>query len=112
MPEVYPYGVVKDDQVVTLLQAKDRVLHSALLFGLLTDMRSGEIDGLTASYIISKRNLGRFIKMLSNTIRHLKSKAAEREIPLHQILEAPLDTFLPNGGRLFPRLIEDRVVKA
>ncbi len=31
-PEVYPHKVLTDDQVVTLLQAKDRVLSSALLF--------------------------------------------------------------------------------
>ena len=28
-PEVYPHKVLTDDQVVTLLQAKDRVLSSA-----------------------------------------------------------------------------------
>ena len=50
--------------------------------------------------------------MLSNAIQPLKSKAAEREVPPHQILEALLDTSLLNGGRLFPRLIMDRVVKA
>jgi hypothetical protein len=31
-PEVYPHKVLTDEQVATLLQAKDRVLHSALLF--------------------------------------------------------------------------------
>ena len=59
--EVYPHKVLTDEQVVTLLQAKDRVLHSALLFGLLTGMRSGEICGLLASDVISKGNLGRFL---------------------------------------------------
>ena len=38
--------------------AKDRVLHSALLFGLLTGMRSGEICGLMAEDITAKGNLG------------------------------------------------------
>ena len=61
-PEVYPHKVLTDDHVVTLLQAKDRVLSSALLFGLLTGMRSGEICGLLASDVISKGNLGRFIQ--------------------------------------------------
>ena len=42
-PEVSPHKVLTDEQVVTLLQAKDRVLSSALLFGLLTGMRSGEL---------------------------------------------------------------------
>ena len=30
-PEVYPHGVLTDNQVSLLLNAKDRVLHSALL---------------------------------------------------------------------------------
>ena len=62
-PEVFPHKVLTDDQVVILLQAKDRVLSSALLFGLLTGMRSGEICGLLASDVISKGNLGRFIQI-------------------------------------------------
>ena len=101
-----------DDQVVTLLQAKDRVLSSALLFGLLTGMRSGEICGLMATDIISKGNLGRFVRIQPNEIRQLKSKAAEREVPLHTKLEQLLDTSLPQQGRLFPHLTVDRVVKA
>ena len=40
-PEVHPHGMLSDDQVSILLSAKDRVLHTALLFGLLTGMRSG-----------------------------------------------------------------------
>ena len=111
-PEVYPHKVLTDDQVVTLLQAKDRVLSSALLFGLLTGMRSGEICGLLASDIISKGNLGRFIRIQPNEHRQLKSKAAEREVPLHSKLEQLLDTSLPNKGRLFPTLSVDKVVKA
>ena len=111
-PEVYPHKVLTDDQVVTLLQAKDRVLSSALLFGLLTGMRSGEICGLLASDVISKGNLGRFIRIQPNEYRHLKSKAAEREVPLHTALEQLLDASLPKQGRLFPHLTVDRVVKA
>ena len=111
-PEVSPHKVLTDDQVVTLLQAKDRVLSSALLFGLLTGMRSGEICGLLASDVISKGNLGRFICIQPNEVRQLKSKAAEREVPLHTKLEQLLDTSLPKQGRLFPTLTVDRVVKA
>ena len=111
-PEVYPHKVLTDDQVATLLQAKDRVLSSALLFGLLTGMRSGEICGLLASDIISKGNLGRFIRIQPNEHRQLKSKAAEREVPLHTKLEHLLDTSLPQQGRLFPTLTVDKVVKA
>jgi integrase len=46
-----------------------------------------------------------------NEVRLLKSKAAEREVPLHPILEQLLDTSLPQEGRLFPNLNVDRVVK-
>ena len=94
-----------------MLSAKDRVLHCALLFGLLTGMRSGEICGLLASDVISKGNLGRFIRIKPNAIRQLKSKAAEREVPLHAKLEQLLDTTLPTSGRLFPYLTVDKVVK-
>ena len=111
-PEVYPHKVLTDDQVATLLKAKDRVLSSALLFGLLTGMRSGEICGLLESDVISKGNLGRFIRIQPNEHRQLKSKAAEREVPLHTKLERLLDTSLPKQGRLFPTLSVDKVVKA
>ena len=110
-PEVHPYGVLMDEQVSVLLAAKDRVLHSALLFGLLTGMRSGEICGLMAEDITAKGNLGRFVMVRPNEIRLLKSKAAEREVPLHPALELLLDTSLPREGRLFPDLSVDRVVK-
>ncbi|NCW16078.1 MAG: integrase, partial [Rhodobacteraceae bacterium] len=110
-PEVYPHQVLTDEQVVTLLKAKDRVSSNALLFGLLTGMRSGEICGLMASDITSKGNLGRFIRIQPNAIRQLKSKAAEREVPLHTKLEQLLDTSLPKQGRLFPTLSVDKIVK-
>jgi integrase len=110
-PEVHPHGVLTDDQVSVLLVAKDRVLHSALLFGLLTGMRSGEICGLMAEDITAKGNLGRFVSIGPNRVRLLKSKAAEREVPLHGVLEGLLDTVLPKAGRLFPHLSVDRVVK-
>ena len=86
-------------------------LHNALLFGLLTGMRSGEICGLMAEDITAKGNLGRFVSIRPNPVRLLKSKAAEREVPLHGVLENLLDTALPKSGRLFPNLSVDRVVK-
>ena len=46
-----------------------------------------------------------------NAVRLLKSKAAEREVPLHPILEQLLDQRLPSQGRLFPSLSVDKVVK-
>jgi integrase len=110
-PDVHPHGVLTDDQVRVLINAKDRVLRSALLFGLLTGMRSGEICGLMAEDITAKGNLGRFVSIRPNAVRLLKSKAAEREVPLHGVLEGLLDTVLPKAGRLFPNLSVDRVVK-
>jgi len=110
-PEVNPHGVLTDAQVSILLGAKDRVLHNALLFALLTGMRSGELCGLMAEDITKKGNLGRFLHLRPNALRLLKSKAAEREIPLHPALEQLLDTSLPLEGWLFPRLTVDKVVK-
>ena len=110
-PEVHPHRVLTDDQVSVLLAANDRVLNSALLFGLLTGMRSGELCGLMAEDITVKGNLGRFVHIRPNAVRLLKSKAAEREVPLHPALENLLDTALPTSGRLFPNLTVDRVVK-
>ena len=97
--------------ISVLLAAKDRVLHNALLFGLLTGMRSGELCGLMAEDVTTKGNLGRFISIRPNAVRLLKSKAAEREVPLHGVLEQLLDTALPRSGRLFPDLTVDKVVK-
>ena len=110
-PDVHPHGVLTDDQVSVLLAAKDRVLHPALLFGLLTGMRSGEICGLMAEDITAKGNLGRFVSIRPNAVRLLKSMAAEREVPLHGVLEQLLDTTLPTSDRLFPHLTVDKVVK-
>ena len=107
-----PHKVLTDQQVVTILKAKARVLSSTLPFGLLTGMRSGEICGLMVTHVTSKGNLGRLIKIQPNAIRKPKSKAAEREVPLHQILEQLLDTSLLRQGRLFPHLTVDRIDKA
>jgi integrase len=110
-PEVRPHGVLTDNQVVQLLNRKDWVLHNLLLFCLLTGLRFGEACGLLAEDVISKGNLGRFVRVAPNDIRQLKSKAAQREVPLHSILENLLDTTLPTTGRLFPMMTVDKVVK-
>ena len=110
-PEVHPHGVLTDEQVSVLLAAKDRVLHSALLFGLLTGMRSGEICGLMAEDITAKGNLGRFVSIKPNAVRLLKSKAAEREVPLHGVLRGCWIPRCQQSGRLFPHLTVDKVVK-
>lgn len=111
-PEVHPHGHLSDEQAQLLLRANDPVIGKALLFGLLTGMRSGEICGLTTDDIIAKGNLGRFIWIRPNRFRLLKSKAAERQVPLHSQLEALLDHSMPIQGRLFPKLSVDRIVKA
>ena len=123
--ETKPHAVLTDEQVGLLLQTVSRQsqVYGALLFGLLAGLRSGEICGLTWEDIRSKGNLGRFVCVRPNERRPLKSKAAEREVPLHPTLEAYLDgrgnralsslstTDTPED-RLFPRLTVDRVVKA
>jgi hypothetical protein len=64
-----------------------------------------------AEDVTAKGNLGRFVSIRPNAVRLLKSKAAEREVPLHGVLEQLLDTALPTSGRLFPHLTVDKVVK-
>ncbi len=64
-----------------------------------------------AEDVTAKGNLGRFVSIRPNAVRLLKSKAAEREVPLHGVLEQLLDTALPKTGRLFPHLTVDKVVK-
>ena len=110
-PEVSPHGVLTDAQVVLLLSRQDWVLHNILLFCLPTGLRSGEACGLLAEDVVSKGNLGRFVRVEPNNIRQLKSRAAQREVPLHSILETLLDTALPTTGRLFPTMTVDKVVK-
>jgi integrase len=110
-PKVNPHGVLTDAQVVQLLNRKDWILHNILLFCLLTGLRSGEACGLLAEDVVSKGNLGRFVRVAPNDIRQLKSRAAQREVPLHSILENLLDTSLPATGRLFPTMTVDKVVK-
>jgi integrase len=121
-PETQPHAVLTDEQVALLLTSVSRQsqFYGALLFGLLAGLRSGELCGLTLSDIHRKGNLGRFVRIRPNKHRPLKSKAAEREAPLHPVLETYLDgrgvTALPSTttpeDRLFPRLSVDKVVKA
>jgi integrase len=124
-PETQPHAVLTDEQVALLLQTVGRQsqVYGALLFGLLAGLRSGEICGLTLSDIHRKGNLGRFVCVRPNKYRPLKSKAAEREVPLHPTLEAyldgrgnrtssPLSTTDTPEERVFSRLTVDRVVKA
>jgi integrase len=62
--------------------------------------------------ITHKGNLGGFVTVRPNSVRLLKSKAAEREVPLHGEIERYLDAVpIPPSGRLFPALTVDKVVK-
>ena len=72
-------------------------------------MRSGEICGLLTTDIVSKGNLGRFIRIQPNEYRQPKSKAGAGGATA-QHAEQLLDTALPSQGRLFPTLM-DKVVK-
>jgi integrase len=122
-PETQPHAVLTDEQVSLLLTAVSRQspFYGALLFGLLAGLRSGELCGLTLSDIHRKGNLGRFVLIRPNQHRPLKSKAAEREVPLHPVLEgyldgrgvtaSPTETAAAPEDRLFPRLSVDKVVK-
>ena len=105
-----PYAVLTDEEVVTLLEAKDEQLNTFLLTCLLTGMRSGEASGLLREDLVCKGNLGRFVHVRPNELRLLKTDAAERLVPVHPVLE---DLFrgLPNTGPLFPELTVDAVTK-
>ena len=66
-PEVHPHGMLSDAQVSILLKCQGQgAAQRALLFGLLTGMRSGEICGLMAEDVTAKGNLGRFISIKPN----------------------------------------------
>jgi len=64
-----------------------------------------------AEEITAKGNPRRFVSIRPNVVRLLESKAAEREVPLHWVLEQLLDTALLKAGGLFLHLTADRVVK-
>jgi integrase len=106
------YVVMDDAEVVSLLEGGHPLLRPLLLLCLLSGLRSGEATGLTAEDVVSKGgNLGAFVSVRQNTLRSLKSQAAEREVPLHRLLERHLLPTLPTSGPLFPDLSVDRVVK-
>ena len=104
---VQSYAVMSDKEVTEVLNANDPDLMSILSLCLLSGLRSGEACGLLAEDLITKGNLGVFIRVRPNRIRRLKSASAEREVPLHDLL-LPIIQGLPSQGPLFPNLSVDR----
>ena len=83
---VQSYAVLTDGEVTALLAAEDPALSPILSLCLLSGLRSGEACGLLAEDLTTKGNLGVFVRVRPNRLRALKSKAAEREVPLHDHL--------------------------
>ena len=80
-PEVHPHGMLKDEQVSILFRLRTGcctvpslwAAHRHALWGDLWAHGGGRH---------SQGNLGRFVSIRPNAVRLLKSKAAEREVPL------------------------------
>jgi integrase len=107
---VQSYAVLTDGEVTDLLAADDPDLSTILSLCLLSGLRSGEACGLVAEDLTTKGNLGVFVRVRPNRLRELKSKAAEREVPLHDQM-LPIVQALPSNGPLFPALTVDRITK-
>ncbi|MFZ7090823.1 DUF6538 domain-containing protein [Primorskyibacter sp. 2E233] len=109
-PEVLSYAVPTEAELTALISAKEPVITPLLYLCLLTGLRSGEACGLMADDLTTKGNLGVFVNVRPNSQRLLKSKAAEREVPLHDQL-LPIVQALPSHGPLFPSVNADKVTK-
>jgi integrase len=105
-----PYAVPTDEEVVRLLSAPDHSLHPVIVFCLLSGMRSGEAVGLLRDDLVTKGTLGVFALVRPNRLRELKTEAAERVVPLHDVLQDLLHR-LPPDGPLFPDLKVSLVTK-
>jgi integrase len=106
------YAVPTDAEVLILLAAvDDDRLGALLLLCLLTGMRLGEAVGLLREDLVTKGNLGVFVKVRPNRLRKLKTLAAEREVPLHSTLLRVLEG-LPSSGPLFPGVSVNMMTKA
>lgn len=106
----HPYAVPTDDEVRIILNQGDQHIGQALLVCLLSGMRAGEAVGLLREDLVAKGNLGRFFHVRPNTLRLLKTDAAERQVPVHTALYGLLDQ-LPSAGPLFPDLTVGEVTK-
>ncbi|WP_282048404.1 DUF6538 domain-containing protein [Sulfitobacter mediterraneus] len=105
-----PYAVPTDDEVKAILKLDDLHIGRVLLICLLSGMRAGEAVGLLREDLVAKGNLGRFFSVRPNELRLLKTEAAERQVPVHSVLEPVLDQ-LPSSGPLFPDLTVREVTK-
>ncbi|MDO6523957.1 integrase [Shimia thalassica] len=105
-----PYAVPSDKEVRRLLNMKDPVIDHVLLICLLSGMRAGEAAGLLREDLVSKGNLGAFFLVRPNRLRLLKTDAAERQVPVHSVLD-PVLAKLPSAGPLFPDLKVNDVTK-
>lgn len=102
------YAVPTDAEVRALLSRDDPGYGAMLRLCLLSGLRSGEALGLRREDLVRKGNLGCFLRVRPNARRGLKTRAAEREVPLHARAEAALDL---SGEWLFPELTVNRVTK-
>ena len=99
-PEVHPHGVLTDEQVSVLLRAKDRVLAQRPSFlAAHRDALGGGSVGSWRRTSAPRGTSGGSFSIRPNAVRLLKSKAAEREVPLHPVLEQLLDQGLPSQGQ-------------
>ena len=104
------YEALRDDEVRRLLDLDDPKIGGLMQVCLLSGMRSGEAAGLLRDDLVWKGNLGWFVWIRPNSVRSLKSDAAERFVPLHSAL-TPLLTAMPSAGRVFPGLSVNMVTK-
>jgi len=105
-----PYAVPSDAEAKKLVDLNDPAIGKVLLMCLLSGMRAGEAVGLLREDLILKGNLGPFFHVRANSIRLLKTDAAERIVPVHAALE-PLLSILPSSGPLFPDLRVNDITK-
>ncbi len=104
------YAVPTDEEVRALLRLVDPVIGNVLLTCLLSGMRAGEAAGLLREDLVPKGNLGTFFHVRPNSLRQLKTDAADRMVPVHAELELMLST-LPTSGPLFPDLSVNNITK-
>lgn len=104
------YAVPSADEVRSMIALDDPVIGTVLLVCLLSGMRAGEAAGLLREDLLPKGNLGVFFHVRPNSLRQLKTEAANRVVPVHTDLE-PVLAQLPPSGPLFPDLKVNDITK-